>query len=89
MFTVTYLLQLTISREVTAHKHARFLPLQYVEGKQQPHEGVILTGVNDQFVSHFSFGHVLALLLRTVIQTVPQHLQNTTALHLIHTRENL
>ena len=87
--TQTYLLQLGVSREVTAHEYVCFLSLQYSEGEEQPHEGVILTRINYQFVPHLGLSHVLALLLGTVLQTVFQYLKNATTQHLVHTRVDL
>ena len=81
--THSYLLQLGVSWKVTAHEHACFLSLQYTEVEQQSHEGVILTGVNDQLVPHLGLSHVLTLLLGMVLQTVFQHLKNATTLQLI------
>ena len=78
----SYLLQLGVSWKVTAHEHACFFPLQYTKVEQQSHEGVILTGVNDQLVPHFSLTHVLTLP-GMVLQTVFQHLKNGTTLQLI------
>ena len=82
--THSYLLQLAVSGEVTAHEHAGFLSLQYTEVEQQPHKGVVLTGVNDKLVSHLGLSHVTALLLGTVLQTVLQDLQNATTVHLVY-----
>ena len=87
--THSYLLQLTVSWKVAAHEHTCFLPLQYSKGEQQSHKRVILTGVNDQLVPHFSLSHVLILLLGailllgTILQTVFQHLKNAMTLQLI------
>ena len=90
-YALSYLLQLAlaVSGEVTAHEHTCSLPLQYSKGEQQPHEGVILTGVNDQLVPHLGLSHVPALLLRTVLQTVFQHLKDTTTVHLVCARLDL
>ena len=87
--THSYLLQLAVSWKVTAHEHMCFLPLQYSEGEQQSYEGVILTGINDQLVSHLSLCHVPILLLGTILQTVFQHLKNATTLQLVCARLNL
>ena len=87
--TQTYLLQVGVSREVTAHEYVCFLPPQHSEGEEQPHKGIILTGINYQFVPHLDLSHVLALLQGTVLQTVFQHLKNATAQHPVHTRLDL
>lgn len=81
-----YLLELCISRKVTAHVHSGPLPLQHSSAEQQTDQGAVLTRVNDELIAHLVLS---TTLLRVVQEAAHQDVQNVLCVQFLSTGPDL